>query len=55
MLAFKTDIGLKLTEWPLSALLEGRTHSAEAVWKQADVVDFRRSGGGGHGGFHRGR
>ena len=28
---------------------------AEAVWKPVSVVDFRRSGGGGHGGFHRGR
>jgi hypothetical protein len=25
---------------------------AEAVWKLLSVVVFRRSGGGGHGGFH---
>lgn len=33
-------------DWPLWA---------EAAWKPLFVVDFDRSGGGGHGGFHRGR
>lgn len=32
-----------------------RKRTAEAVWKLLSMVDFHRSGGGGHGGFHRGR
>jgi hypothetical protein len=43
---WKTALRRGTLEWQLWA---------EAVWKLLSVVDFGRSGGGGHGGFHRGR